>query len=76
MPETVKEVSDDDRPAYLVHGKMFSCSTAAAAGRCRAGNGRAADDVLTFRVDGAEAKRAAYLADRVASFVAHFRRTA
>ena len=23
MPETTKEVSDDGRPAYLVHGKMY-----------------------------------------------------
>jgi len=28
MPQATKEVSDDGRPAYLVHGKLFCCHRA------------------------------------------------
>jgi hypothetical protein len=27
LPQTTKEVSDDGRPAYLVHGKLFCFHT-------------------------------------------------
>jgi hypothetical protein len=30
MPQTTKELSDDGRPTYLVHGKFFSSIAAAA----------------------------------------------
>ena len=49
LPETTKEVSDDGRPAYKVHGKLFCCHR----GRrpdALAQNGERLDDVLMFRV--------------------------
>ena len=33
MPQTTKEVSEDGRPSYLVHGKMYAST--AAGGRTR-----------------------------------------
>jgi len=56
MPETVKEVSDDGRPAYLVHGKMFCFHRSRRPDALDPATGERLDDVLMFRVDGAEAK--------------------
>ena len=61
MPQATKEVSDDGRPSYLVHGKLF-CSSAAPPGRRRSRDGERLDDVLMFRVadlddEGAPARR-------------------
>ena len=56
MPETVKEVSDDGRPAYLVHGKMFCFHRSRRPDAVDPATGERLDDVLMFRVDGAEAK--------------------
>ena len=56
MPETVKEVSDDGRPAYLVHGKMFCFHRSRRPDAIDPATGERLDDVLMFRVDGAEAK--------------------
>ena len=50
LPEVTKEVSDDGRPNYLVHGKTFCFH------RGRRKDTGDLDDVLMFRVDGAEAK--------------------
>ncbi len=55
-PETVKEVSDDGRPAYLVHGKMFCFHRSRRPDAVDPATGERMDDVLMFRVDGAEAK--------------------
>jgi hypothetical protein len=56
MPETVKEVSDDGRPTYLVHGKMFCFHRTRRPDAVDPATGERLDDVLMFRVDGAEAK--------------------
>jgi hypothetical protein len=56
MPETVKEVSDDGRPTYLVHGKMFCFHRSRRPDAVDPSTGERLDDVLMFRVDGAEAK--------------------
>ena len=56
MPETVKEVSDDGRPAYLVHGKMFCFHRSRRPDAVDPATGERLDDVLMVRVDGAEAK--------------------
>jgi len=56
MPETVKEVSDDGRPAYLVHGKMFCFHRSRRPDALDPATGERLDDVLMFRVDGVEAK--------------------
>jgi hypothetical protein len=56
LPETTKEVSDDGRPAYHVHGKMFCFHRGRRPDAVDAETGERMADVLMFRVDGAEAK--------------------
>jgi hypothetical protein len=56
LPETTKEVSDDGRPAYLVHGKMFCFHRGRRPDAVDPETGERMTDVLMFRVDGAEAK--------------------
>ncbi len=49
LTQTTKEVSDDGRPSYLVHGKLFCCQR----GRRKDAvdeRGERLDDVLMFRV--------------------------
>jgi hypothetical protein len=50
MPETTKEVSDDGRPAYLVHGKLFCCHRSRRRDAIDPHTGERLDDVLVFRV--------------------------
>ena len=56
MPKTTKEVSDDGRPTYLVHGKMFCFHRTRRKDAFDPETGELYDDVLVFRVDGAESK--------------------
>jgi hypothetical protein len=56
LPETTKEVSDDGRPAYLVHGKAFILHRSRRPDAVDPETGERLDDVLMFRVDGPEAK--------------------
>ena len=56
LPETTKEVSDDGRPTYLVHGKAFCLHRTRRGDAVDPDTGERLDDVLMFRVDGAEAK--------------------
>ena len=56
MPEATKEVSDDGRPSYLVHGKTFILHRSRRPDAVDPATGERMDDVLMFRVDGAEAK--------------------
>jgi hypothetical protein len=56
MPETTKEVSDDGRPSYLVHGKAFCLQRGRRPDAVDPTTGERLDDVLMFRVDGADAK--------------------
>ena len=56
LPETSKEVSDDGRPTYLVHGKMFCFHRGRRPDAVDPETGERMADVLMFRVDGAEAK--------------------
>ena len=56
LPETTKELSDDGRPAYLVHGKAFCLHRGRRPDAVDAATGERLDDVLMFRVDGPEAK--------------------
>jgi hypothetical protein len=56
LPETVKEVSEDGRPAYLAHGKMFCFHRSRRSDAIDPATGERLDDVLMFRVDGQEAK--------------------
>jgi hypothetical protein len=56
LPETTNEVSDDGRPSYLVHGKAFIIHRSRRPDAVDPATGERMDDVLMFRVDGAEAK--------------------
>ena len=50
MPQTTKEVSDDGRPSYRVHGKLFCCRRGRRADALDPLTGERLDDVLMFRV--------------------------
>jgi len=50
MPETTKEVSDDGRPTYLVHGKFFCFHRRPRPDAVDAETGERLEDVLVFRV--------------------------
>jgi hypothetical protein len=50
LPQTTKELSDDGRPAYLVHGKLFCCHRGRRRDAVDQRTGERLDDVLMFRV--------------------------
>jgi hypothetical protein len=56
LPETTKDVSEDGRPAYQVHGKTFVFHRSQRPDAIDAASGERLDDVLMFRVDGSEVK--------------------
>ena len=50
LPQVTKEVSDDGRPAYLVHGKRFVLQRSRRPDAVDPETGERLDDVLMFRV--------------------------
>ena len=50
LPSTTKEMSDDGRPSYLVHGKMFCFHRGQRRDAIDPKTGERLDDVLMFRV--------------------------
>ena len=50
LPNTSKDVSDDGRPSYLVHGKLFCCHRSRRRDAIDPQTGERLDDVLMFRV--------------------------
>src|SRR5436305_11632675 len=50
MPQTTKEVSEDGRPAYRVHGKLYCVHRNRRADAVDPQTGERLDDVLMFRV--------------------------
>jgi hypothetical protein len=50
MPHSTKQVSDDGRPAYLVHDKLFCCQRSRRRDAVDPATGERLDDVLMFRV--------------------------
>jgi len=50
MPQATKELSDDGRPSYLVHGKLFLCHRSRRRDAVDPDSGERLDDVLMFRV--------------------------
>jgi hypothetical protein len=50
MPETTKELSDDGRPAYKAHGKLFVVHRSRRPDAVDPDTGERMDDVLMFRV--------------------------
>jgi hypothetical protein len=51
MPQTVKEVTDDGRPSYLVHGKRYLIHRRPRPDAVDPHTGERLDDVLMFRVE-------------------------
>lgn len=56
LPETTKEVSDEGRPAYLVHGKAYCLHRSRRRDAVDPDTGERLDDVLMFRVPDLETK--------------------
>jgi hypothetical protein len=56
LPQVTKEVSDDGRPSYSVHGKMFCFHRSRRPDAVDPDTGERLDDVLMFRVDGLDVK--------------------
>src|SRR5204863_3241158 len=50
LPQSTKDVSDDGRPAYHVHGKLFCCHRSRRPDAVDPATGARLDDVLMFRV--------------------------
>jgi hypothetical protein len=50
LPQATKEVSEDGRPSYRVHGKLFCCQRGRRADALDPETGERLDDVLMFRV--------------------------
>lgn len=63
LPETSKEVSEDGRPTYLAHGKMFCFHRRPRPDAVDVDTGKRLEDVLVFRVGDLEEKEL-LLADR------------
>ena len=51
MPQTTKEVTDDGRPSYLVHGKRYLIHRGRRPDAVDPQTGERLDDVLRFRVE-------------------------
>jgi hypothetical protein len=51
LPQTTKEISDDGRPSYLVHGKRFCLQRGRRPDAVDPATGERLDDVLMFRVE-------------------------
>ena len=50
LPQATKELSDDGRPSYHVHGKLFCCHRGRRRDAVDPGTGERLDNVLMFRV--------------------------
>ncbi len=73
MPQTTKEVSDDGRPAYLVHGKLFCVHRNRRRDAVDPETGERLDDVLMFRVPDLDVKELLLADDRGVFFTTpHF----
>ena len=74
MPQTTKEVSEDGRPSYHVHGKLYCFHRSRRRDAVDPENGELLDDVLMFRVDGPDEKELLLADDRGLFFTTpHFR---
>ena len=64
LPQTTKEVSDDGRPAYRVHGKLYCCQRGRRPDAIDPDTGERMDDVLMFRVADQDVKELLLADDR------------
>ena len=73
LPQVTKDVSDDGRPSYLVHGKMFCFHRSRRPDAVDPDTGERLGDVLMFRVDGLDVKELMVADDRGVFFTTpHF----
>ena len=73
LPQATKEVSDDGRPAYFVHGKLFCCHRGRRRDAIDPQTGERLDDVLMFRVADLDVKELMLADDRGVFFTTpHF----
>lgn len=74
MPLATKEVSDDGRPAYFVHGKLFCFHRSRRPDAIDPNTRERLDDVLMFRVEDLEVKELLLADDRGVFFTTpHFK---
>jgi len=74
LPQVTKEVSEDGRPSYLVHGKMFCFHRSRRPDAIDPNTGERMDDVLMFRVADLDVKELFLADDRGLFFTTpHFR---
>ena len=74
MPQATKELADDGRPSYLVHGKMFCFHRGRRPDAVDSETGERLADVLMFRVPDLEEKELLLSDDRGVYFTTpHFR---
>jgi hypothetical protein len=73
MPQATKEVSEDGRPSYSVHGKFFCFHRSRRPDALDPESGERLDDVLVFRVDDLDVKEVLLADDRDVFFTTpHF----
>jgi hypothetical protein len=73
LPQATKEVSQDGRPAYLVHGKRFCLQRSRRPDAVDPETGERLDDVLMFRVEDLGVKELLLADDRGVYFTTpHF----
>jgi hypothetical protein len=73
MPQTTKELSDDGRPAYFVHGKLYCFHRGQRRDAVDPQTGERLDDVLMFRVEDLDVKDMLLADDRGVFFTTpHF----
>jgi hypothetical protein len=73
LPQAMKAVSNDGRPSYLVHGKMFCFHRSRRPDAVDAETGERLDDVLMFRVEDLDVKELMLADDRGVFFTTpHF----
>jgi len=64
MPQVTKEISEDGRPTYHVHGKFFCFHRSRRPDALDPETGERLDDVFVFRVDGGDVKELLLADDR------------
>ena len=74
LPQVTKELSDDGRPSYLVHGKRFVLQRSRRPDAVDPETGERLDDVLMFRVADLDVKELMLADDRGIYFTTpHFK---
>src|SRR5512132_4406718 len=64
LAQSTRELSDDGRPAYKVHGKLFCCQRGRRPDALDPDTGERLDDVLMFRVADLDVKELMLADDR------------